>query len=138
MKIHNLKTTEKPDDIKLIRPFRAVVIIDANVNDEWRNNVSNWLIRSGCLYMMAWGNECSSWDDSVDAANLEEYDFNGISDDKFVLTTWHENETIEEVLWFAENCAHHTRIEIMETIVVHISDKNNINTIEDLIKTYSK
>ena len=60
-------------DIKNLNPFRAVVVIDEAISDEWQIKTSKWLVNSGCLYMMAWGNDCSSWDDSVDYANLEEW-----------------------------------------------------------------
>lgn len=88
-------------------PFAAVVVIDMTVNSEWRQTVSEWLVDQGCLYMMAHGDECSLWDDSVDIANLEAFDWNfdDIPEDKHVTTTWHENESLEEVFFFAKNCA---------------------------------
>ena len=49
--------------------FRTVVVVEAEVTSEWREKVSAWLVESGCLYMMAWGRDCSLWDDSVDYAN---------------------------------------------------------------------
>lgn len=51
-------------DINCWRPFRAGVIIEAEVNPKWQEAVSEWLVRSGCLYMVAWGIGCCSWDDS--------------------------------------------------------------------------
>ena len=71
------------------------------VNSEWRQTVSEWLVDQGCLYMMAHGDECSLWDDSVDIANLEAFDWNfdDIPEDKHVTTTWHENESLEEVFF---------------------------------------
>src|SRR5512147_1894142 len=44
-------------------PFRAVVIAETPVPPEWQAEVSEWLLRAGCLYVMAWGNNCSTWDD---------------------------------------------------------------------------
>lgn len=58
-------------NIGYLAPFRAVVIIEREVSVEWRTDVSNWLVHSGCLYMMAWGQDCSLWDDSVDWANMD-------------------------------------------------------------------
>ena len=57
------------------RPFRAAVIVEAQISDAWRELVSRWLVDSGCLYMSAWGIECSKWDDSVDYANLEDLEY---------------------------------------------------------------
>ena len=62
------------DDLKCIdglRPFKCLILVTEKVAGPWQHSVSEWLVASGCLYMMAWGVNCSSWDDSVDIANLE-------------------------------------------------------------------
>ena len=74
--------------------------------------------------MMAWGKECSTWDDFVDLANLEEFNFEEIPEEKFVYTTWHESESLREVFWFAKNCAFHPIIIMQNTLILHISSKN--------------
>ena len=101
-------------------PFKAVVVIDSEVSPEWQAKVSNWLVQSGCRYMMAWGLDCSSWDDSVDLANLEMFDFGEIPDDGFVMTTWHEKDSIHEAFWFAGHCAAHSSLVLEKTYIVHI------------------
>ena len=56
---------------------------------------------------MAWGPNSSSWDDSVDWAWLEKYDFDcPDDDDDDCMTTWHDKVPRSEALWFFENCAH--------------------------------
>jgi hypothetical protein len=102
-------------------PYRAVVIIEASVTPEWRRLVSAWLMKSGCLYMMAWGTDCSLWHDSVDYANLDEFEYGDIPDDKFVMTTWHDSEPLHEALWFCEHAAHHPTVNLERKILVHIS-----------------
>ena len=102
-------------------PFRAVVVIEEIVADEWQHAVSAWLVEGGCLYMVAWGRDCSSWDDSVDWANLETFDFGEIPDDRFVMTTWHADETLAEVFWFAGHCAFHGDVDLERTLIVHIA-----------------
>jgi hypothetical protein len=102
-------------------PFRAVVVVESRVTSEWQSTVSDWLVRSGCLYMMAWGLDCSSWDDSVDTSNAEAFDYGKIPDERFVVTTWHADEPLGEVFWFAKNCAFHPTIELSGTIIIRIS-----------------
>ena len=94
-----LQIEEKSElpDISSLNPFRAIVVIEEERPVPWQTRVSNWLVESGCLYMMAWGKNSTSWDDSVDIANIEQFSFEDIPDDKFVMTTWHENETLKEV-----------------------------------------
>ena len=112
--------------------FRAVVICENQVSAEWQARVSEWLVRSGCLYMMAWGKNCSSWDDSVDFANLDLFDFKEIPDDKFVMTTWHEEETLADVFWFCKNAAFHPTIERESTVLLHVSFEGNERALIDL------
>lgn len=74
--------------------------------------------------MMAWGNECSSWDDSVDIANLEEFNFDEIPEAKFVMTTWHEKVPLKEVFWFAKHNAFHPTVDLENTLILDISSAN--------------
>jgi hypothetical protein len=102
-------------------PFKAVVVIEQAVSDAWRAQVSDWLVRSGCLYMVAWGDQCSAWDDSVDVANLSAFDWGDIPDDDFVMTTWHEREALAEAFWFAKNAAFHPTVDLDRTMIVHVT-----------------
>ena len=79
-------------DISAFRPFKAIVVIDAPYSPEWQDLVSKWLVDSGCHYMMAWGEGCASWDDSVDWAILEEFEHCQIPAERYVMTSWHENQ----------------------------------------------
>lgn len=103
------------------RPYRAVLIAEQSVSQVWRNEVASWLLESGCLYFIAWGIDCEAWHDTVDWTNLEAFDFGEIPDDRFVMTTWHDKESLSEALWFAGNCAPHPDIELVDTVIVHIA-----------------
>jgi hypothetical protein len=117
-----------------LTPYKAIVAIEAVVERQWQSRMSQWLVESGCLYMMAWGNDCSSWDDSVDYANMEQFDYGEIPDDRNVMTTWHEDETISEVFDFAKRHARpfNDATEFRETVVFHISDVGNQDEFERL------
>lgn len=111
-------------DINRLKPFKSVVVVETNISSDRQAEISRWLVGSGCLYMMAWGRECSSWDDSVDFANLEEFSYGEIPDDAFVMTTWHESEPLEEVFWFAKNSAFHPSIELDNTLILHLGEND--------------
>ena len=112
-------------DVSGLSPFRAVVVIQDPVTEKWQFEVSAWLVQVGCLYMMAWGSECSSWDDSVDVANLEQFHYEEVPEAKFVMTTWHENEPLKEVFWFSKNNAFHPVVEIKNTLILDISNTSH-------------
>jgi hypothetical protein len=116
-------------------PFRAVVIVEATVTPEWRAKASDWLVSAGCLYMMAWGAECSFWDDSVDWANIEQNSHGEIPEDRFVMTTWHEDEMLNEVFWQSKNCAFQSTIDIDNTLLLHISTQC---TKEAMLRAYAE
>lgn len=101
-------------------PTRVVVIIEAKVSAEWQSLVSDWIVSAGCLYMMAWGIECTAWDDSVDWANIEKYGEEPIPDDNFVITTWHSDEKLADVFWFSKNAAVHPVIDLQRTMFAPI------------------
>lgn len=74
--------------------------------------------------MMAWGRACSSWDDSVDAAILEQFKYNNVPEERFVMTTWHESAPLSEVFWFSKNNAFHPTVKLLSTLLVHVSSKD--------------
>jgi hypothetical protein len=127
MEYIHLKPNSEFPDIARLYPFKAVVVIDDDVLPKWQANVSSWLVLSGCRYMMAWGKDCSSWDDSVDAASLEAFEFQEEPDDRLVITTWHENEPLRDVFWFAKNSASHPVLDLENSVIVHISNTRKEN-----------
>jgi acyl carrier protein phosphodiesterase len=102
-------------------PFRAVIVADETVSETWLNKIAEWIVKSGCLYVVAWGVDCEAWHDSVDWAVLEVFNYGDIPDDHFVMTTWHSYEPLSEALWFAEQCAFHPDVELTETVILHIA-----------------
>lgn len=114
--------------------FRAVIIVERAVTNDWRNLVSDWLVASGCPYAVAWGDECSAWDDSVDCSARALHG-DDLDDDKFVMTTWHENQSIDEAFWFAGVCAFHPTIEFDRTLLVDITDRPRG---DDLLARYAE
>lgn len=117
-----LKPNMPVGEINITAPFAAVVVINGKVTDDWRNIISEWLVDKGCEYMMAHGDDCSLWDDSVDWANLAVYDYAEIPDGKSVVTTWHENERLSDVFYFAKMCALPFSPNIKNIIILDIID----------------
>lgn len=115
-------------------PFRALIVSEAEATQGWRNRIAEWLLKSGCLYVVAWGIECEDWHDTVDWTNLEEFDFGDIPDDKFVMTTWHTNDPLSEAMWFAGQCAFHPDIELADTVILHVA---NASREIEMLQTYS-
>lgn len=102
-------------------PFRAVIVAETEVSAEWMSAVSEWLVMSGCLYAMSQGPQASQWDTAIDLANLKAHDFGDIPEHKFVMTTWHDDDPLEEVFWFCKNNAFHSTVDLSRTLILHIA-----------------
>ena len=135
MKYLQLKPDSEPPDIHELKPFRSVVIVDESVTSGWQERISDWLVTSVFLYMMAWGKGCSSWDDSVDYSNSNEWNYKDIPKDSFVMTTWHESEPLEEVFWFSKHNAIHPSVDIKSTLLLHIS---NLSKEDEFLDRYNR
>ena len=116
-------------DVAHLSPFRALVIIDSAVTSEWQVKVSDWLIQSGCLYVMAWGSDCTTWDDSVDFANLRQFNYGDIPSDQDVLTTWHANEPLNEAFYFCKHHAIHPVVDLQRTVLLHVAAQSDSSRI---------
>lgn len=84
-----------------IGEFACLVIINnpsISPNDQTR--ISKWIVESQARYAVCVGYECSTWDDSIDFALLEKFQYGKVPDEHFVMTSWHENESIDDILSF--------------------------------------
>ena len=119
-------------DISDLRPFKAIVVIEDEVPQIWQWEVSRWLVQSGCSYMMAWGKECGSWEESVDEANQEAFNYEDVPPEQVVMTTCHEDEELSEVFWFAKHRAFHPSNDLGNTVILHISGEAKKDDLQSL------
>lgn len=126
-------STELPD-LSELRPFKALVIVEDAVTPERQAVISRWLVDSGCLYMMAWGEDCASWQESVDRANIETFNSGEIPDDCVVITTSHEDELLKQVFWFSKHTAMHPCFELDNTLLLHLT---TVTREQELTDTYN-
>jgi hypothetical protein len=110
-----------PPEMHGATPYRAVMVVEADAEMPWRLLVCDWLVRSGCLYVMAWGRDCELWHDGVDECTLAEFGFGDIPAERDVMTTWHDSEPLRDVFRFCAHSATHPAVELARTIIVHIA-----------------
>lgn len=85
--------------------------------------------------MMAWGQDCSSWDDSVDMENLKAHDYGEVPESDVIMTTWHDDEPLKDVFWFSKYSAVHPKKGRLYSVVIHISDHDRRS---DFLARYEK
>lgn len=103
------------------KPFRTVIVAESSASTEWKDQVADWLVRQGCLYVLCAGQNVLAWHDAVDWANITAFEPNPVPDAAHVMTTWHEGETLDEVFWFAGFGAQHGHVDLLATVIVHVS-----------------
>ena len=103
--------------------YRIVIIAEASGSDDWREEIAEWIWQIGSRYVVAWGQLCEAWHDSVDFANLAAFDFGDVPDKDHIMTTWHSDEPLSEAFWFAEFCAYHPDVQLVDTILLHIAEE---------------
>ncbi len=57
----------------------------------------------------------------MDEANVAAHAGENLPDDRFVMTTWHARESLDEVFWFAKSAAKHPDVALRETVILDIS-----------------
>jgi hypothetical protein len=108
-------------------PFVAIVVAcDPTISPEKQADISTQLVANDCRYMLAWGHNASSWDDSVDMAFLQTDPDLNPPDDRHVMTTWHDHETLDDVIWFALANARFDSHEFREYLAVMIGTNHEI------------
>lgn len=92
------------------RRFRLFVAADAiGVTTDAISEFVHEALKRGMVYFCAWGPDCSRFHDIVDEIVVEddlgERQFVGPNPHDQIMTTWHENDTLEEAVDFFFNFA---------------------------------
>lgn len=97
-----------PSTIPVSRPFVAFTALDTRAaSPSLLGAFAVALLEQGCEYACCWGDDCSRLHDIFDEVAVQrEIEGPPIDTiDDVVMTTWHENDSLDEALWFAINCA---------------------------------
>jgi len=98
--------------LHLVRPYRfeppydgefvlLLTISDSTTTSKVRHGVSRSIAGSRCRFVLSHGIECERWHDSIDAAYLAAHPE---EDEDLLMTTWHEDESLQDVLEFMLRC----------------------------------
>ena len=99
-----LHQIERPFAFEPPFPGRRYVAIvfsnDETVTDDERHQVTRALFSSGCRYGLFAGHACGVWELALDTACIESGPDYQPSDEAFTMTTAHEDESVEDVIFF--------------------------------------
>ena len=82
------------EEPEAVGPFTLLVAASASTDDAAQiQRFAADAVASGCAYVCTWGEGCEQVHDFFDAAS--------IAADRFVMSTWHAEESLPEALYFA-------------------------------------
>lgn len=81
-----------------------LIVDDQKISIDRKNQISMDIVFSGCEWVACLGYDGSDWDDRLDWSYLESIDYD-VSFDEVLLTSWHDDETLDDVLELLLSCA---------------------------------
>lgn len=107
---------------------------DQTQTAEERHKIASDLVGSGCRYAVCSGFESSKWDGAVDLAFLDTSPEFDPPDEKFVMTSWHDRESLRDVAeFFVLNTSFDT-FEPAAFVIVAIGDAAETKEAEGLVR----
>jgi hypothetical protein len=115
-------------------PFKAIVIAEEEVSQMWQWEICRWLVACGVRYALCQGVDCEAWHDAIDDAADEASGYDEVPPEQAVITTWHEDEELEEVFWFSRHKVAHPALRQETTLLLHIADSSRQEELEALFR----
>lgn len=81
-----------------------LIIADSAISKDNQNVFCREIIHQGCRYAVCTGDQCSRWHDAIDLAFVDTNPDDITLDERFVMTSWHEKEPLEDVIFFFRYC----------------------------------
>ncbi len=109
---------------------------DIEVLPDEQKSISSTLIKTGCKYAVCAGHECSSWDDSIEIASMERYPNFEVPDDQHIMATWHENESVDDIVWFGLNLTNFDTHEFKHYLILFVGPQPGLRQeVEEAIQS---
>ncbi len=117
-----------PDDF--VSPFPGALFPcmvwdhDGRFTEAERSEVAKRLLQAGCRYAVCGGHNCEAWHDAVDLAFVRQHvkDPDETRDAVHVMTTWHTDETPDDVAFFFVLNTNFDDHDFRRYLVLHVGD----------------
>ena len=112
---------------------------DGRFNEMARSAIAKALLESGCRYAVCCGHNCEAWHDAVDAAFVEAHldDRDDVRDAAFVMTTWHDGESPDDVAFFFVLNANFEDHSFRQYLVLHVGTGPAEDQIDAAVRKYA-
>ncbi|TAN44400.1 MAG: hypothetical protein EPN22_06805 [Nitrospirae bacterium] len=102
-----------------------IYISDMTITAEERELLCDQIVAAGCRYAVCAGYQCEIWHDSVDFAYLKLNNWES-EDETLIMTTWHEKESLEDIVFFFLNNTTFDNFTAANMLVVLFGDAKEI------------
>ena len=127
-KLYGAITIETPGD--LVSPFPGTLFPcmiwdhEGHFTELERSQVANKLLEAGCQYAVCGGMNCEAWHDTIDIAFFRRHgeEPETVQDAAFVMTTWHKDESPDEVAFFFVVNTNFDGHDFSRFLVLHVGD----------------
>lgn len=99
---HQITIKSLPSDVPSLDPpfeedYALLLIIGTTVaSAKQRYQIALNIVNSRCQYVVTFGHDCELWHDSIDESCQDDTTPHG----RFLMTTWHDNEPLDDVVDF--------------------------------------
>jgi len=135
-------TIDAPGDIAI--PFSGMFFPcmvwdhDGGSSETQRSEVAGRLLDGGCRYVVCGGKDCEAWHDAVDDEIVRRH--GGDSHDALaaahVMTTWHADESPDEVAWFFVRCTNFDDHVYRNYLVLHVGDGGTREDVDAAVRRH--
>ncbi len=142
-KIYARATIDGPDGFA--SPFSGALFPcliwdhDGHFTDAGRSTIARELLAAGCRYAVCGGENCEAWHDAVDevfvAAHLEDPD--DVQDTAFVMTSWHEGESPDDVAFFFVLNTNFDAHDFRRYLVLHVGAGPAQNQVDAAVRKHA-
>lgn len=142
-KTYAVLAIEAPDDF--VSPFPGALFPcmiwdhDGCFTETQRSEVAKRLLQAGCRYAVCGGQNCEEWHDAVDEefVRLHLDDRDETLDAVHVMTTWHADETPDDVAFFFVLNTNLDDHDFNRYLVVHVGDSQTRGEVDAAVRRHA-
>ena len=112
---------------------------DGSFSEAQRSEVTRRLLEAGCRYVVCGGQNCEAWHNATDKEFLRQHadDSYDTRDDLHVMTTWHVDESPDDVAFFFVLNMNFDDHDFEYYLVLHIGDGRAMDEVDAAVRRYA-
>ena len=113
--------------------FVCILLVnDFTITAKEQEAICDKIIAYNCQFAVCTGIDCFSWHDSIDRAFIANNENFFLSDERFIMTSCHEEESLSEVIYFALNYTNFNSHQFKKYLILMVGKNDEI--LEEITK----